>query len=81
MFGVALFVCLLAACFVFGRVGGGGGGVFVCSLNRLVGLVVKASDSRAADPCFHSRLNRDFSASSYTSDLKICTPVAAVPDA
>ena len=29
--------------------------------NRLVGLVVKASASRAEDPVFESRLHRDFS--------------------
>ena len=38
---------------------------------RLVGLVVKASGSRAEDPVFDSRLRRgDFSGSSHTSDLK-----------
>ena len=29
--------------------------------DRLVGLVVKASESRAEDPGFESRLRRDFS--------------------
>ena len=43
--------------------------------NRLVGLVVKASASRAADPGFVSRLRRDFPVSSHTSDFKIGTPV------
>ena len=42
--------------------------------NRLAGLVVKASD-----PGFESRLRRDFSGSSPTSDFKIGTPVAALP--
>ena len=38
----------------------------------LVGLVVKSSASRAADPGFESRLSRgDFSGSSHTSDLKL----------
>ena len=37
---------------------------------RLVGQVVKASTSRAEDPGFESRLRRDFSGSSHTSDLK-----------
>ena len=37
----------------------------------LVGLVVKAPSSRAEGPGFESRLRRDFSASSHTSDLKI----------
>ena len=36
---------------------------------RLVGLVVNMSVSRAADPRFDSRLRRDFSGSSHTSDL------------
>ena len=48
---------------------------------RLAGLVVKASASRAEDPGFESRLRRDFSGSSDTSDLKIGTPLAALPDA
>ena len=42
--------------------------------DRLVGLVVMASASRAEDPGFESRLRRDFSGSSHTSDLKIGTP-------
>ena len=49
--------------------------------NRLVGLVVKASDSGAQDPEFESRLRRDFSGSCHTSDLKIGTPVATLPGA
>ena len=44
--------------------------------DRLVGLVVKASASRAEDPEFESRLRRDFSGSSHTSDLNIGTPTA-----
>ena len=35
----------------------------------LVSLVVKASASRAEEPGFKSRLRRDFSRSSHTSDL------------
>ena len=52
-------------------------------LDRLVGLVVKASASRAEDPGFKSRLRRGifFSGSSHTSDLKIGTPVATLPGA
>ena len=47
------------------------------SKDRLVGLVVKASVSRAEDPGFDSRLCRgEFSGSSHTSDLTIGTPVA-----
>ena len=50
-------------------------GFFTLSLaqhafHRLVGLVVKASASRAEDPEFESRLRGDFSGSSHTSDLK-----------
>ena len=50
-------------------------------VNRLVGVVVKASVSRAEDLGFESCLRRDFSRSSYTSDLKIGTQVAALPRA
>ena len=49
--------------------------------HRLLGLVVKASASRAGDPGFESRLRRDFPGSSHTSDLKIRTPVATPPGA
>ena len=49
--------------------------------NRLAGLVVKASASRAEDPGFESRLRRDFSGSSHTSDLEIGTSVATLPGA
>ena len=38
-----------------------------------------ASASAAEDPGFESRLRRDFSGSSHTSDLKIGTPVATLP--
>ena len=46
-------------------------------IDSLVGLVVKASVSRAEDPGF----GRDFSGSSHTSDFKIDTPVATLPGA
>ena len=46
---------------------------------RLLGLMVKASASRAEDPGFKSSLRRDFSGSGHTSDLKIGTPVATLP--
>ena len=49
--------------------------------HRIVGLVVKASASRAEDPGFESRLRRDFSGSSHTSDSKIGTPVVTLPGA
>ena len=39
-------------------------------VNRLAGVVVKASVSEAEGPGFESRLRRDFSGSSHTSDLK-----------
>ena len=42
--------------------------------NRLIGLVGVFA-SRPEDPGFESRLRRDFSGSSHTSDLKIGTPV------
>ena len=41
--------------------------------------MVKASASRAEDPGYESRLRRDFSGSSHTSDLKMGTPVATLP--
>ena len=47
----------------------------------LGGLVVKSSASRAEDPGFESRLRRDFSGSSHTSDFKIGTPMATLPGA
>ena len=50
-------------------------------LDLLAGLVVKASPSGADDPGFESRLPRDFSGSSHTSDFKIGTPVATLPGA
>ena len=50
-------------------------------LDRLVGLVVKASASRAEGPGFESRLRGIFSGSSHTSDFIIGTPVAALPGA
>ena len=49
--------------------------------HRLAGLVRKASDSGAEDPGFESRLRRDFSWSSHTSDLKTGTLVAIQPGA
>ena len=51
--------------------------VFISS-DRLVGLVVKASASRAEDPGFESRLRRDFSGSSHTGDSKIGTPESLI---
>ena len=49
--------------------------------DRLGGLVVKASASGTEDPGFESRLRRDFSGSSHTSELKIGTPVTTLPGA
>ena len=43
--------------------------------------MVKSSASRAEDPEFESRLRRQFSRASHTSDLKIGTPVATLPGA
>ena len=51
------------------------------TLHRLVGLVVKASASRAEDPGFESRLRRDFSGASHTNDFKIGSPVATLSGA
>ena len=48
--------------------------LFSALMYRLVGLVVKASTSRAEDPGFESCLHCDFSRLSHTSDLKIGTP-------
>ena len=50
-------------------------------MKRLVGLVIKASTSRAEDMGFESRLCPDFSGSSHTSDVKIDTLVATLPGA
>ena len=49
--------------------------------DRVLGRVVKASASGAEGPEFESRLRRDFSGSSHTSDLKIGTPVVTLPGA
>ena len=49
--------------------------------DRLAGLEVKASASGAEDPGFESRLRRDFSGPSHTSDLKIGTSVVTLPGA
>ena len=56
-------------------------GVCWTCMDRLSGLVVKVSASRAKDSGFDSHLRRDFSGSSHTSDLKIGTPVATLPGA
>ena len=50
-------------------------------MNRLVGLVVKASASKAEDLESEFRLRRDFSGSSHTNDLKNGAPVAVLPGA
>ena len=50
-------------------------------VNRLFGLVVKASASREADPGFDYRSCQNFSELSHTSDLKISNPVATLPGA
>ena len=43
--------------------------------------MVKASALGAEDPGFESRLRRDFSGSSDTSDFKIGSPVTTLPGA
>ena len=50
-------------------------------IDCLIGLVVKASASRAKDPGFESHLRQEFSGSSHTNDLRIGTPVANLPSA
>ena len=51
-----------------------------CISHRFVGLVVKVPASRAEDPGFNSHLRRGaFFGSRHTRDLKISTPVAALP--
>ena len=47
----------------------------------LIGLVVKASTSRAEDLGFESHLRQDFSGFSHTTDLKIGTPETTLPGA
>ena len=49
--------------------------------DRLSGLVIKASALGAEDPGFDSRLLRDLSGLSHTSDLRIGTLVATLPGA
>ena len=49
--------------------------------DHLVGLVVKASASRAEGPGFDPACAGIFSGSSHTSDLNIGTPVATLPGA
>ena len=61
--------------------GGEADGYLGFFLDRLAGLVVKASASGAEDPGFESRLRRGFSGSSHTSDFKIGSPVATLPGA
>ena len=57
-------------------------GRYSTNKQTIVNLVVKASTWRAADLGFESRFLRgDFSRSSHSSDLKIGTPVAALPGA
>ena len=48
--------------------------------NRPIGLAVKTSAFRAANPGFDSRLHcGDFAGLSHTSDFKIGPPVATLP--
>ena len=63
------------------RIALGGVAHYSVILPSIVGLVVKASASRAEDPGFESRLRRDFSGVEHTSDLKLGTPVATLPGA
>ena len=54
---------------------------FLIHFHRFVGLVVKASASRAEGPGFESRSRRDFTGLSHTRDLNIGTPVVTLPAA
>ena len=49
--------------------------------DRLVGLVVKAFDSRVKDPGFEIACAEICPESSHTSDFKIGTPVVTLPGA
>ena len=49
--------------------------------DHLANLKVNTSVYRAEGPGFESRLRRDFSGSSHTSDVEIGTPVTTLPDA
>ena len=49
--------------------------------DRLAGQVVKTSAPKAEGSEFESRLRRDFSGSSHTSDLRIGTPAGSLPGA
>ena len=51
------------------------------SLDRLVGVVVKAFASEAEDPGFESVCTGIFSGSNHISDLEIGTGVATLPGA
>ena len=51
----------------------------LCLCDCLAGLVVKVSASGVEDRGFESRLRRDFSRSSHTSNLNTSTPVATLP--
>ena len=53
--------------------------VTYAGVTTFIGLAVKVSASRAAEPGFDSRLRQDFTGSGRTSDLKIGIPVAALP--
>ena len=57
------------------------GELYVPCFDRLVGRVVKASAPRAEDSGFESRLRRDFSGSSHTTDFRIDTSVVTLPGA
>ena len=55
---------------------------YSCHVDCLIGLVVKKSASRVADPGFEFCLRHwDFSGSSHTTDPKIAHLVATLPDA
>ena len=58
------------------------GSACICTIDHLIGLVVKASALRLEDQGFESCLCQDFSGSSHSNDLKTGTlPVATLPGA
>ena len=77
---LGLLSCLMQLC-GFGRPLSLPGDFSLGVQDRLCARVVKVSALRAEGPGFESRLRRDFSGSSHTSDLKIGTPVATLPGA
>ena len=60
---------------------GGADDVEMCSVDRLVGLVVRRPPRERKIPGLNPACAGNFSGSSHTSDLKIGTPLATLPGA